>query len=279
MGGVPRPEARRRRLRPAEAGADVGDHRSLHDVDDDLRRAGARQRQHGAARPRRDRRAEGALALAQPAGRDLQRVRAHRAVPRRRRPDRDRHHRGAGRRRVGHQRPQVVHHQRVGRRHRAGVRRDQPRGPAAPARVGVRRAHRHARAWRSSATSARWRTPTSSTAAGQPRRARVPRLPRAGRPPDRPARRRLRARPAAARRRPHPPRDALARPGATLARHHVRARGVAHLARQAARAAPDGPGLRRALAHGDPGGATAHVPDGVEDGQVRRRRGPRRLSA
>ena len=43
---------------------------------DDLRRAGARQRQHGAARPRRDRRAEGALALAQPPRRDLQRVRA-----------------------------------------------------------------------------------------------------------------------------------------------------------------------------------------------------------
>ena len=42
------------------------------------------------------------------------------------------------------------------------------------------------------------------------------------------------------------------------------------VARQAARAAPDGPGLRRALAHRDPGRPAAHVPDRVEDGQVRR---------
>ena len=68
-----------------------------------------------------------------------------------------------GRRRVGHQRAQVVHHQRVGGRHRAGVRRDQPRRSSAPPRVGVRRARPARRAWRSCATSARWRTPTSST--------------------------------------------------------------------------------------------------------------------
>ena len=42
-------------VRSAEAGADVGDHRPLHVLDDDLRRAGARQRQHGAARSRRHR--------------------------------------------------------------------------------------------------------------------------------------------------------------------------------------------------------------------------------
>ncbi len=77
-------------------------------------------------------------------------------------------------------------------------------------------------------------------------------------------------------RRPHPPRDALARAGAALARHHVRAGRLAYLARQAARPAPDDPGLRRAVAHGDPGGAPPHVPDGVEDGQVRRRGGARR---
>ena len=42
---------------------------------------------------------------------------------------------------------------------------------------------------------------------------------------------RLPAGPAAPRRRAHPPRDALARPGPALARHHVRAGGVAVLAR------------------------------------------------
>ena len=94
------------------------------------------------------------------------------------------------------------------------------------------------------------------------------RLPRAGRPPDRRARRGVRARAAAARRRSHPPRDALARPGAAVARHHVRAGRVADLARQAAGRAPDGAGLRRAVAHGDPGGPAAHLPDRVEDGQA-----------
>ena len=49
-----------------------------------------------------------------------------------------RHDRGQGRRRVGDQRAQVVHHQRLGRRHHPGVRRDQPRGPPAPARLDVR---------------------------------------------------------------------------------------------------------------------------------------------
>ena len=173
-------------LRAAEARADVGDHRPLHDVDDDLRRAGARQRQHGAARPRRDRRAEGTLALAQPARRDLERVRAHRAVPRRRRPDRDRHHRDAGRRRVGDRRPQVVHHQRVGRRHRARLRRDQPRGPPAPARVDVRRAGRHA----GHGDRARHRHDGASRRVeygrlGNHAEIVFRELPRAGRPPDR----------------------------------------------------------------------------------------------
>ena len=69
VGRVPRSRARRARLRTAEAGADVGDHRALHDLDDDLRRSGARQREHGAARPRRQRGAEAALAVAEPARR------------------------------------------------------------------------------------------------------------------------------------------------------------------------------------------------------------------
>ncbi len=135
-----------------------------------------------------------------------------------------------------HRRPQVVHHERVGRRHRARLRRDQPRGPPAPARVGVRRA-RPARPGmeivRDIGTMAH--PDAGVRAARQPRRDRVPRLPRAGRPPDRRARRGVRARAAAPRRRSHPPRDALARPGAALARHHVRAGRVADLARQAAR--------------------------------------------
>ena len=63
-------------------------------------------------------------------------------------------------------------------------------------------------------------------ASRQPRRARAPRLPRARRPSDRPAGRRFRARPATARRRSHPPRDAVARAGPTVTRHHVRAGGV-----------------------------------------------------
>ena len=92
------------------------------------------------------------------------------------------------RRRVGDRRAQVVHHQRVGRRHRARVRRDQPRGPAAPARVDVRRARRHAghgdRARHRHDGAPRRRV----RARRQPRRDRVPRLPGAGRPPDRRAR-------------------------------------------------------------------------------------------
>ena len=274
MGRVPRPEARRAGLRPAEAGADVGDHRPLHDVDDDLRRAGARQRQHGAARPRRDRRAEGAVALAEPARRDLQRVRAHRAVPRRRRSDRDRHDRDASTATSG-----CIngHKWFITNASVADIvlvfAETNPEG----------RPHKHASIFvvptgtpgmeivRDIGTMAH--PDVEYGRAGQPRRDRVPRLPRAGRPPDRRAGRRLRARAAAPRRWPHPPRDALARPGAALARHHVRAGRVADVARQAARPAPDGPGLRRAVAHGDPGRPAAHVPDRVEDGQARRGRG------
>ncbi len=174
VGCVPRPGARRERPRAAEARADVGDHRALHDVDDDLRCASARQREHGVARARCHRRAEGALAVAQPARRDLERVRADGAVSRGRRPDRHRDDGDEGRRRVGHRRPQVVHHQRVGLRHRPGVRGDQPRRPPAPARVGVRRAdrdtghgdrarHRHDGASRPSPTAASATTPRSSS--------------------------------------------------------------------------------------------------------------------
>ena len=59
--------------------------------------------------------------------------------------DRHWHDRHQGRRRVGDRRPQVVHHQRLGSRHRPRVRRDQPRRPAPPSRVCVRRPDGHAR--------------------------------------------------------------------------------------------------------------------------------------
>ena len=114
---------------------------------------------HGA-----DRCAEAALDVSQPARRDLQRVRAHRTIPRRRRPDRHRHHRRARRRGLGHQRPQVVHHQRLLRRHHLGGRRDRSRRAG---RTGTPRSssfRRERRAWRSFATFPRWRIPTRSSA-------------------------------------------------------------------------------------------------------------------
>ena len=107
---------------------------------------------------------------------------------------------------------------------------------------------------------------------GQPRRARVPRLPCARRPPDRPARRGVRPGPAAARRR-----AASTTPCAGSARPNARSTSCASGPCRAPPTAscwpaPDGPGLRGAVPHGDPGGPAAHLPDGVEDGQVRRRR-------
>ena len=146
-----------------------------------------------------------------------------------------RHDRDEGRRRVGDQR--ATSGSSPTRRSPTSCSCSRRPTPKA-ARTGTRRCSscRPARrAWTSSATSARWRTPTWSTGRLATTPSSCSRLSRPGRPPDRPARRRIRARAAAARRRPHPPRDALARPGATIARHHVRARGVADVARQAAR--------------------------------------------
>ena len=135
----------------------------------------------------------------------------------------------ARRRRVGDRRPQVVHHQRVGRRHHAGVRRDQPRGPAAPARVDVRSCPTGTPGMEIVRDIGTMAHPdveygrVGNHAEIVFRDCRVPADHLIGA-----ARRRVRARAAAARRRPHPPRDALARPGAAVARHHVRAGGVAH---------------------------------------------------
>ena len=110
-----------------------------------------------------------------------------------------------------------------------------PGGPAPPPRLGVRGSRRdpgHGDRPRHQHHG----PPRRRVRAGrQPRRDRVPRLPRAGRPPDRTARRRVRPGPAAARRGPDPPRHALAGPGPTVARHHVRAGRVATLPRPAPR--------------------------------------------
>ncbi len=136
VGGVPRSQTRRIRLRSAQACVDVGDHRPQHGLDGHLRRAGTRQRQHGADGPRRHRGAEAALAVAEPAGGHHQCVRTHRAVPRGRRPDRDRHDSDARRRPLDHQRPQVVHR----RTHRAPTSCSSSRRPTPKAdRTGTRR--------------------------------------------------------------------------------------------------------------------------------------------
>ena len=108
-----------------------------------LRRAG--HRQHGDPRRARDRRAAGALAPAAARRRDPLLLLDDRARERRLRPDRADLARRAGRRRVGHQRPQVVHLrlQRRGARDRDGG--DRPRRAAAQAREHDPRARGHAR--------------------------------------------------------------------------------------------------------------------------------------
>jgi acyl-CoA dehydrogenase len=58
--------------------------------------------------------------------------------------------------------------------------------------------------------------------------------------------------------------------------HHERARGLAPLARPAARRASDGPGLYRTVAHRDSGSEVVDFPDRLEDGPLGRGRGPGR---
>ena len=132
---------------------------------------------------------------------------------RRRRPDAAHDAGGPRRRRVGDQRPQVVHVERLGRRlpHRDG--RHQPRRAPVPGQLDDHRAHRHARASTSCATSPTMEHPDDGT--GAVRRSlgdHLPRRARAVREPRRQRGRRLRARPEAPRPGSHPPLHALAGP-------------------------------------------------------------------
>ena len=138
------------------------------------------------------------------------------------------HHGGARRRRVGHQRPQVVLVERLDGRlpHRDGRDR-RPRRHAVPGVLDVHRPDRHARREHRARRARPWPSPTTSRAspAATPRsstrtcgsRSRTSSAARPARPG-------LRAGPEAPRPRPHPPRHALARPGPAGLRHAVRAR-------------------------------------------------------
>ena len=163
------------------------------------------------------------------------------------RPDAAADARGRGRRRLGHQRPQVVLHQRLGRRlpDRHGGHR--PRRAPLPARVDVHRAGRHAgredRARRADDGAPVRALRRLRRARRDPLRGRARAEGRAARR----ARRRLPDRPAAARPGPHPPLHALARRVAARVRHAVRARADALRARLAAGRQADGAELDRRL--------------------------------
>ena len=150
----------------------------------------------------------------------------------------------ARRRRVGHQRREVVHERGAGRRH------------------PLRDVHeRHVRG------------APHDAGRGDPARAPQPQphhLPRGAgppRPPARPGGRRQGARPAPARRRAHPPRDAHHRPVQARLRHDVRAGPEPRVARQDHRRAPDGAGEDRRLLRRHPHAAPVRARDGVEDRQ------------
>ena len=130
-------------LRPAQAVPAQRDPGPLVVGADRLRLPGARHRQRRDHRPLRHRRAEGAVPAAAARGRDLLLLLDDRA-PRRRRPD-DVHHPGReGRRRVGHQRLEVLlverQHGRVPHRHGG----HQPRRERLQGHVDVPGADRHA---------------------------------------------------------------------------------------------------------------------------------------
>ena len=209
VGHPPRPRARRPGLRPAQAVAAQRDPRPLAVGADHLRLPGARHRQRRDHRPLRHRRAEGALPAPAARGRDLLLLLDDRAA-RRRRPDAVQDPGGAGRRRVGHQRLEVLLVQRQDRRvpHRHGG--DQPRRQRLQGHVDVPGADRHAGRRASCATSGLAGEPLGE---GSPRPHPLRRRAGAGR---RAARRRgpgVRHRPDPPRRRAHPPRHAHDRPG------------------------------------------------------------------
>ena len=185
---------------------------------DDLRLPGARLGQRRDPRPLRHRGAEGEVPPAVARRRDLVVLLDDRAA-RRRRPHAVHHAGRPRRRRVGHQRREVVLVQRPVRRvpHRDG--RDQPRRQRLPGHVDVHRPGRHARRehhpqrrHRHRARGGGHATPTSATrtCASLPTTCSAA---RAG----------VRDRPDPARRRAHPPRHAHDRHRAAGLRHDVRA--------------------------------------------------------
>ena len=128
------------------------------------------------------------------------------------------------RRRVGHQRREVVHQRRAGGRHPVrDVHQRHVRGAAQDAGRG------------------------DPARAPQPQPHHLQRRARPARPPARPGGRRQGAGPAAPRRRAHPPRDAHDRPVQAGLRHDVRAGPQPRVARQDHRRAPDGAGEDRRL--------------------------------
>ena len=194
---------------------------------------------------------EGALPAPAARGRPAQRVlddrardggvRSHAAADARR----------ARRRRVGHQRPQVVLDQRQRRRLPDRDGGHEPGRAAAPARLDAHRAGRHA------GREHRPRHPDDGApgrALRPLRRARRDLLRGRARAGRRAARRRGRGlpdRPAPARARAHPPLHALARRVAAGVRHAVRARRLALRVRLGAGREADGPELDRGLAGAD----------------------------
>ena len=183
---------------------------------DGLQLLGARHRQHGDPRRARHGRAAGALAPAAAGRRDPLLLLDDRAGDRGLRPDGPDVARGARRRRVGHQRPQVVHLglQRRGARDRHG--RDRPRCATAQARQHDPGAGGHARL-RGRPAGAGDGPRRGAGPLGGPLRG----LPRAGREPARRARRRLRDRAGPARSRSHPPLHARDRLGGARLRADV----------------------------------------------------------
>ena len=208
---------------------------------------GPRHRQHGGALALRHRRAEGALAPAAAGRRDPLGVRDDRArrrvVGRHQHRDPDR----ARRRRVRHQRPQVVDHRRDEPRGRDHDRdgQDRPERVAAPpAEPGAGPPRHPRRRGRARHGGLRVRRPR----ARRPRRAGVPRRPGAGLEPDRRGGRGLRDRPGPARPRPDPPLHARHRHRRGRDRADVPAGVVAGRFRPAARRPGRHPRLDRRVA-------------------------------
>ncbi len=169
VGDAPRPAPRRAGLRAGQAGAAQRDPRTVAQRTDRVRLPGAGLRQRRDPRPLRERRAQAALPRAAAAQRDRLGVLDDR-TGRRLRPDGVRHPRRARRRRMGHQRREVVLVARQLRLVPHPARRHRPRGRPPPPAVDVRRPRRHARRRdpaqrrRSTATTrTRARTATSAT--------------------------------------------------------------------------------------------------------------------